>query len=323
MKKNKTNEVLPTLEKVFNMLNGNYGIVIKDDKAYFYDVFDMDDKHPTGEAILACFPKDDLLKEDFGTKLFSLVSKDDIRGYFTEHLCYEMNVPWDVFSWSDDCSSWSKILRDEGYISEADVMEPYCRWVSEGKIIPLTPEDIVKLQANKRKTKVINDYNSAITATIVVTQKIPTRIKITKATLLSVEEYEACKNIIPNIGDWWWLRSAGGYSGLPAYVYNGYYGNIVEYVSIRYGIQDPGGAVRPALFFKTQSNSLLTKGDKVAVAGLTFTVISDNMMLCDSAIGNCAFRKNYMAKDASVYEVSDIKKYVAEWFNKTFKEDNK
>lgn len=137
-------------------------------------------------------------------------------------------------------------------------------------------------------------------------------LEFTGAILLSVEEYEACRDIIPDTSNWWWLRSPGYGSGRAAIVridgnvFN--YGHIVDY---NYD------AVRPVLYFNLKSDNLLT-GDKIEVAGLTFTVISKNMMLCDTTVGESAFRKDWQAGDANVYEASDVKKFVDKWF-KTIK----
>ena len=63
--------------------------------------------------------------------------------------------------------------------------------------------------------------------------------------LLSVEEYEKYKNVIPNINNWWWLRTPGDDQYRAALVYSGssvyHCGNYVVYVL---------GAVRPALWLK-------------------------------------------------------------------------
>lgn len=73
--------------------------------------------------------------------------------------------------------------------------------------------------------------------------------------------------------------------------------------------------VRPALKISNLALSNLSIKDKFIFSGKTFTVISKDYALCDESIGNCPFRKDWGAKDANVYEASDVKKFVDEWFD--------
>jgi len=142
---------------------------------------------------------------------------------------------------------------------------------------------------------------------------IPVDIEITGATLLSLEEYEEYKNNIPLTKDWWWwLRSPGYYSYKATVVYcDGSSDNDGDYVD------DDGNVIRPALQISNLGD--VEVGDKIKFGGVIFTVISPKYALCDTVIGCGAFREDSEAADANVYEASDVKKFVDEWFANALK----
>ena len=136
----------------------------------------------------------------------------------------------------------------------------------------------------------------------------PVNIEITEVTLLSIEEYEACFDSIPMIDDWWWLRSPGFYSGLAA--------GVDSDGSVRSGgryVNRGGSAVRPAFRIRNLKSSDLQIKDRLVLAGYTWTIIADNLALCDSPVDYTCFRMDYKANDANDYEASDIKKWLADW----------
>lgn len=156
-------KVVPTLNKVLcQMLDGDFAVAIKDDKVYIYNteytrVGDSDIR----DAILGCFPREDL--KDLGGKLLSVISNDDIQSYFIEFVHTNMDVPSEVYVndlfASCGCENWSEILRTNGYLMDADYLEPYCNWLRDGKIAPLTSEDIALLHADKFEARMIDAYN--------------------------------------------------------------------------------------------------------------------------------------------------------------------
>ena len=119
---------------------------------------------------------------------------------------------------------------------------------------------------------------------------------------------------------WWWLRSPGSYRNCATYVRQygsvGYYGNLVC---------SAYGCVRPALKLSTLKPSNLKSikklgvGERFEFGGYTFTVISNKYALCDEAIAEMAFREDYEAKDSNVYEKSDVKKFLDNWFRENYK----
>lgn len=150
-----------------------------------------------------------------------------------------------------------------------------------------------------------------------ITQKV--NIDITGITLLSVEEAEALPKKIRDINKSWWLRSPGGYYRNAAIVYDD--GDVVGYGHRVYF--DSG--VRPALEVGYERMCMvnpqrLDRGDKIKLAGQTWTVISDQYILCDDIIGKHTFRKDYNASDANDYKKSDVKKFLEDWFKKNIKE---
>ena len=136
---------------------------------------------------------------------------------------------------------------------------------------------------------------------------IECELKIDGITLLSIEEYEACREYIPPLNDLWWLRSPGRKM-------------VHDAVNVAYGLVDGYGlnvesdlAVRPALKITDIKSAKLKLGGKFDLFGYTWTVISDSLALCDSSIGRFHFRSYWRAEDANDYEASNVKKYVEGW----------
>ena len=130
---------------------------------------------------------------------------------------------------------------------------------------------------------------------------------ITGATLLSVEEARQLDKETLRASGGWWLRSPGDYANLAAFVY-GDVGHVSDYGRS----VDRAFGVRPALEISKSSGYKI--GESVDFGGHSFTIISDTHALCDDIIGECAFRKDFKAKDVNEYEASDIKRYVETWF---------
>ena len=127
-------------------------------------------------------------------------------------------------------------------------------------------------------------------------------------TLLSVEEAEQVPEGTRAIRGRWWLRSPG-YDDYNAACVDGYgdvcdLGYIVNYY-------EPG--VRPALIVNLDSSNLSIM-DKIETAGHRWTVITDSLILCDDIVGFTAFRADWQANDANVYEASDVKKWLEKWW---------
>ena len=135
-------------------------------------------------------------------------------------------------------------------------------------------------------------------------------LKIHGATLLSVEEAE---NLLTEeerrYRVWWWLRSPGYDSSDAAYV--NFYGDVfydgdcVDYDDY---------CVRPALKISNLESSNLI-GDVFEVGDWKFKVISKNLAwLYEQDIG-----KHIFDAKTNVYEQSEIKQFVDDWFEREIK----
>lgn len=135
--------------------------------------------------------------------------------------------------------------------------------------------------------------------------KEPQNIQIEEVTLLSREEHKAAIKYIPAVNFDWWLRSPG-YDQISA-VYMLYDGSLLYS-----GVDNDCGCVRPALRICNPYSSLIP-GDKFDLAGHVWTVISDELALCDESVGETSFRFDTNASDANVYEKSDIRIWLENW----------
>ena len=131
-------------------------------------------------------------------------------------------------------------------------------------------------------------------------------IDIRGVTLLSVDEYNENRDLIPLHDDLWWLRSS--------YSFNDYIaGCVYDYGSVyNNDVYNDGVGVSPALILNPES-SHLNPGDRFDMAGVTWTMLRGNLAQCDEIVGNCPFRREWRANDANVYEASDVRKWVENW----------
>lgn len=133
-------------------------------------------------------------------------------------------------------------------------------------------------------------------------------INIKEVTLLSRYEFNKCKDNISLVNEWWWLRSPGSYQYFAASIDGCSLEN--EYVNI------DDGCVRPALKILNQKSTNLKSNDKFYLAGYRWTMISEDIALCNECVGKSAFRFEDEAEDANVWEVSDAKKWLDNWAKK-------
>lgn len=141
---------------------------------------------------------------------------------------------------------------------------------------------------------------------ITTTKKID--LDIQEITLLSIEEtkeYLTREQLAT--GSWWWLRSPGFNPTRAANVRSD--GKVrTSGLDVLYDI-----GVRPALRIANLDSSNLSKGDIIKVGGESWTIISDNLALCERIVEYSAFRADWKAPDANVYEKSDVKKELDKW----------
>lgn len=144
------------------------------------------------------------------------------------------------------------------------------------------------------------------------------QLSITGATLLSKEEFEANHKLfanhleLPSLGIPLpsWLRSPGS-SSEKAFVF------LYDYCSEMIVDASHCVSVRPVLLCDAETTSL-TPGDQLILNGQKYTALFGNCLLKIDPIDYAPFRKEYTAADANVYEASDVKKLVDEWYQKEF-----
>lgn len=134
-----------------------------------------------------------------------------------------------------------------------------------------------------------------------------TDIDIKGITLLSLEEFLESRKNIPLYDRLWWLRTPYSDNGLNTGRVD-VHGDLDDNYVITHYV-----GVRPALILDRESSNLEI-GDKLQIKGYAWTIISDRYALCDDIIETMPFRKDWKAPDANVYEASDIKKFLEDWW---------
>ena len=143
-------------------------------------------------------------------------------------------------------------------------------------------------------------------ASKIITFLEPVDLDVVEVTLLSAEEYATNKDIIPPTNKWWWLRSPGTLRFNAVYVRCD--GNVGDR-----NVNHVGGYIRPALRIRNLKSSNIPTGSKFKLAECTWTVLLDDLALCDEEIDETCFREHLYTEDANIYEKSDIKKYLEKW----------
>ena len=141
----------------------------------------------------------------------------------------------------------------------------------------------------------------------IIETKLEIDIDVAGVTLLSAEEYEKYKALIPLVQEWWWLRSPhantsvlAGLVDLDGWVNNN-------------RVDSAYGGTRPALILNSSSSNL-APGDVFEVHGQRWTVLGDGLAICNAIIEKGPFRQDWKAKDANDFEASDIKRRLEDWW---------
>ncbi len=134
-------------------------------------------------------------------------------------------------------------------------------------------------------------------------------LDIREVTLLSTDEVKSAENNISGISasteGGWWLRSPGYFVDVAAYVH--YDGDVCdEGTPVNRNL-----GVRPALRIDNLASNDLQIGDKIEVADHTWTVVLDDMALCDDIVAHSPFNKRRESENN--YASSDIKRFVGNW----------
>lgn len=142
----------------------------------------------------------------------------------------------------------------------------------------------------------------------IIKSTVEEELKITGATLLSIEEAEILTEKERKYTSQWWLRSHGTFS---------YYATLVHddgYISsIGYHVDNNYTCVRPALTINNLKSSNLEIGDIFEIDGYEFKIISKNLAwMYKQDIGCYAFNEDY--GKGNNYITSNVKKFVDKWF---------
>lgn len=136
--------------------------------------------------------------------------------------------------------------------------------------------------------------------------------------LLTRKQYEDNKDIIPNVNTTWWLKTYGAGKCLGSVVFPNGDTSVLQSVRETYG-------VRPVLHIRHFESTGLERGDKIELAGYSWTIITENLALCDSIVGETAFQTKLgyegdqryfyrvLQEYANDYDHSEIKDWVLNW----------
>ena len=119
-------------------------------------------------------------------------------------------------------------------------------------------------------------------------------------TLLTKEEYEAHREQIPPVNDWWWLRSPGDDSNYAAGVRSG--GSVYNGGD---GVRHDYDAVRPALKSAILN---LPIGEKFNALGNRWVMIDDGFAISEDVITH----RRYDSK-SNDWETSELKEWLEDW----------
>ena len=121
-------------------------------------------------------------------------------------------------------------------------------------------------------------------------------------TLLSEEEYNKFKNVIPMIEEYWWLRTPGHHLNASKGINNSGCANFTYYVYNTLG-------VRPVIKILLPNTKTLSPGDKLKVGNNDFTILSlgecEVVALCDEVIARRRFDP-----DNNNWEESELKRWL-------------
>lgn len=121
--------------------------------------------------------------------------------------------------------------------------------------------------------------------------------------LLSVDEYRKYIDVIPQIENWWWLRTPGAYEKYVAMINrNGSITERGEYVNFCWM------CVRPALTITDDDFVKLKVGERYAKYDFPWIKIDNTLAIAEVPIG---FRR--FDTESNDYEKSEVRQYILNW----------
>lgn len=131
-------------------------------------------------------------------------------------------------------------------------------------------------------------------------------LKVLGATLPSIEDILSVPVKERVYNNWYWLCSPGSLRHTAGYV--SYSGEVYDRATVDCNF----GSVRPALILSNISGTDFNVGDVFEICSYRFKIISNTLAwMYEQDLGRYRFDNN-----TNVYEDSDIKKLVDEWFMK-------
>ena len=132
------------------------------------------------------------------------------------------------------------------------------------------------------------------------------KVVITGASLMSLDEYDKCRDSITLLRTTWWLRSLGINCLFETFV------DVSRKAQDEMDVDNNSYTIRPILWISSLGGMKI--GDKIDFGGKVFTIVSPQHALCDTGIGTRAFRRNYSAEDANLYKTGNVKKLIDKWY---------
>ncbi len=123
---------------------------------------------------------------------------------------------------------------------------------------------------------------------------------IIEVTLLSLEDFNKNKSVIPTVQAWWWLKTSGAYSNKAAYVFiDG------DAYAQGYDVSKDKADIRPLFVLDSEISNKLTMGEKVNIGKFTATVLANGNCLLDDIVCNHRFDEK-----SGNYTTSEIKEFI-------------
>ncbi len=154
------------------------------------------------------------------------------------------------------------------------------------------PVETKPSKAAKTPAKPEEDFTLLIT--------LPNGIKINGAGAISSEEYDFCRDFVPETNDWW-LSDADGREA--SKVYNDGMGEPCGVESVPVVVRT---GIRPAINYEGE----LLVGDKMEIAGREYVTIFNNKLLCSDVVGIT----RYSDTGVGVYKGSTLDTAIKDWY---------
>ena len=156
------------------------------------------------------------------------------------------------------------------------------------------------------------------------------KVRVLEATLLSSNEFDENDDLIKLRDIYWWSRSRWAIGTNPTVYCVCLFDPKLDLMNTTvhdHPWYNPGwGEVWVVPVLKLEHNQAVRVGGKLAYAGHIFTVLRNDMAICDTGLCQMGFRTEYdktvptenekYHEDVTNYASSDVKAFVDGWFSK-------